>query len=75
MKRDRVGDVPVKCTGNALYLTMGGGTFDHDGVKGSFAATSNGVALVIYIDDGKSYQVDVQDMIKLAVKHHKRHKR
>lgn len=67
----KIGDVPVKFTGNSLYLTMGGGDFKHEGVSGSFSAVVAGTALVVYIKDGGSYQIDIEDVIKVAVAHHK----
>jgi len=66
----KIGDAPVKFTGNSLYLTMSGGDFKHGDVSGSFSAVATGAALVVYIKDGGSYQIDIEDVIKAAVAHH-----
>lgn len=72
MTNNKIGTAPIKFTGNALYLTIGGGEFTHGDTKGSFASTTSGTAMIVYIRDGGSYQVDIEDVIKAAVVHHKK---
>lgn len=68
-----IGLIPVRHTGNALYLTIDGGTFTNkaEGVSGGFAPTVGGAALVVRIDGGGTYTVGVKDAIGIAISHHK----
>lgn len=69
---EEIGAAPVKFTGNALYFTQDLGTFEGEGVKGTFCSTVGSAALIVRIEGGGSYQCDMQDVVKAAVAHHKR---
>lgn len=69
-----IGEAPVRWTGSALYLTMGGGTFKHEGTEGTFAMDAGGSAIIIYVhsDDRASYECRAEDVIRAAVAHHRK---
>lgn len=68
------GTLPITFTGNALYFTQDRGTFEGEGVKGTFCSTVGSAALVITIEGGGSYEVRAQDAVIAAVAHHKQRK-
>jgi hypothetical protein len=66
-----IGAAPVHYTSHDLYLTMSGGTFEGEGVKGRFTSTIDGSAIIVYINGGGSYQCRARDVIEAAIAHHK----
>jgi len=66
-----IGTAPVRFTGDAFYFTMDGGTFEGEGVKGSFSSTVGGAAIVIRIEGGGTYTCSARDIVEVAVAHHK----
>jgi hypothetical protein len=67
-----IGTVPVWFTGKAIYFAMNGGSFNKDGVKGTFA--TGGASIVVYIDGGSSYVCDAKDVIEAAIADHKKNR-
>jgi len=80
-KRTDVGSVKITRT-DGLYFTIEGGTFSTPaGVKGSFAATVGGAALVIYVNGDKdvgreseSYEVATRDIIEAILRYREENK-
>lgn len=58
----------------SMFMTIHGCTFDHDGVKGSAAASVGAPSVIIEVGDhlkgGSRYVVDVRDMIRAATAAH-----
>lgn len=59
----------------SMFMTIGGCTFDHNGVKGSAAASIGAPTVIIEIGDhlhgGSRFVVDVRDMICATIAAHK----
>lgn len=72
-KRTVVGQVNIVRT-DGLYFCGGGGTFEYEQIKGSFAPTMGGTAIVVYIDEDagvqsrEAYEVSVGDIIEVILR-------
>lgn len=68
-KNITIGTVPIIRT-DGIYFLIAGGTFEHEGVRGSFAPTVGGAAMVVYINevDGKecpeAYEVSTRSIVE-----------
>lgn len=66
-----VGQIPLRHTGQSLYmLGGGGGTFQEGTIKGLFGPTVNGCVAVVYVN-GESYELDIQEAVKAAIADYK----
>lgn len=69
-EHEKIGEAAVDFCGKALFFCMDGGSFKHEGVEGTFAATVGGASIILYIGE-VAYQCGVEGIIRAAVEHYK----